>query len=192
MNVGLLPGLTNVIRFPLEQRARPSMLLIDEIAPDIREVLMIAEAFQLDGYDPGLTDAADQEMGARIAEQLLPAAPQDRMAALDALLAPVVERAVEACRQAHAASVQGVEAQQRLHRAKTEGGAWTELLEERAEALTRHAAESLLEAHARCQEAWGASRAVRLATHGEGWRPRGTDNPCDWLVGAERGAKPAA
>ncbi len=192
MNIELLPGLTNVIRFPVEQRVRPSMLVVHEIAPDIREVLMIAEAFQLDGYNPGLTDATDRETGTHIAEQLLPAAPQDWMAALDALLAPVVERAVGACRQAHRASLQGVEAQQKLHRAKTEGGFWMEPLEERAEALTRHAAESLLTAYARCQEAWGVDRAVGLARRGEAWRPRSTDDAGDWLAGAERRAKPAA
>lgn len=192
MNIELLPGLTNVIRFPLEQRVRPSILLVHEIAPDIREVLMIAEAFQLDGYNPDLTDATDRETGAHIAVQLLPAAPQDRIAALEALLAPVVERAVEVCRQAHRASLQAVDAQQKLHRAKTEGGFWMEPLEERAEALTRHAAESLLAAYARCQEAWGVDRAVRLARQGEAWRPRSTDDPCDWLAGVERTAQPAA
>lgn len=192
MNIELLPGLTNVIRFPLEERVRPSILLVHDIAPDIREVLMIAEAFQLDGYDPGLTDAADQETATHIAEQLLPAAPQDWKAALDALLEPVLERAVEACRAAHGASLRAVEAQRKLHRAKTEQGSWLGPLEEHTEALTRHAAELLLVAYARCQEAWGVDRAVGLARSGEAWRPRSTDDPCDWLAGAEQRTKPAA
>ena len=49
MNIELLPGLTNVIRFPLEERARPSCELLREIEPDIREVMSVAEAFGLDG-----------------------------------------------------------------------------------------------------------------------------------------------
>ena len=46
MQIELLPGLTNVIRFPLEERVRPSIMLLHEIEPDVREVLNLAEAFQ--------------------------------------------------------------------------------------------------------------------------------------------------
>lgn len=191
MNIELLPGLTNVIRFPLEQRVRPSILLVHEIAPDVREVLLIAEAFQLDGHDPDLMDATDRETGAHIAEHVLPAAPADAAAALDALLEPVLARAVEACREAHGASLRAVEAQQSLHHAKTERGYWLAPLEERAESLTRQAAELLLAAYARCQEAWGVNRAVGLACRGEAWRPRSTDDRLDWLAGVERRATPA-
>ena len=192
MNIELLPGLTNVIRFPLEQRVRPSILLVHEIAPDIREVLLIAEAFQLDGFEPGLEEAADRETAAHIAEQLLPAAPTELKPALAALLDPVVERAVEACRQAHGASVQAVEAQQTLHWAKTERGSWLQPLEERAEVLTRRAAQLLLLAYARCQEAWGVDRAVGFARRGETWQPRSADDAGDWLAGVDQTEKPAA
>ena len=37
MNIELLPGLTNVIRFPIELRAAPSMDVLYEIEPDSRE-----------------------------------------------------------------------------------------------------------------------------------------------------------
>jgi hypothetical protein len=48
MRIELLPGLTNVIRFPVERRARPTLDLLREIAPDPREVGNVAEAFGLD------------------------------------------------------------------------------------------------------------------------------------------------
>ncbi len=59
MNIELSPGLTNVIRFPVEQPARPSYALLTEIEPDIREVMNVAEAFGLEGVDPTLKDATD-------------------------------------------------------------------------------------------------------------------------------------
>jgi hypothetical protein len=106
-----------------------------------------------------------------IAEQILPAEPHELTVRLDALLQPVVERAVMACRVAHAAATRSVEAQQKLYRAKLEGGYWLAAVEERATSLTEHAAKLLIEAHDRCQEARGVSRAVWYARRGETWRP---------------------
>jgi len=40
---------SNVIRFPVELRAKPSIDLLIEVAPDSREVELIAEAFGFDG-----------------------------------------------------------------------------------------------------------------------------------------------
>ena len=45
MRVELLPGMTNVVRFPLEHRARRTLELLRGVAPDVREVLNVAEAF---------------------------------------------------------------------------------------------------------------------------------------------------
>ena len=39
----------NVIRFPVELRAKPSIEVLMEIQPDVREVMLVAEAFGLDG-----------------------------------------------------------------------------------------------------------------------------------------------
>ncbi len=38
MRVEVLPGMTNVVRFPVERRARPTLELLREIAPDVRVV----------------------------------------------------------------------------------------------------------------------------------------------------------
>ena len=169
MNIEMLPGLTNVIRFPVEQRARPSYELLTEIEPDIREVMNVAEAFALDSYDPNLKDATDQETARILAEQVLPVAGADLNKVLDELLAPAVERAVAACRVAHASSLRTVAAQQRLHAAKVGGSSWLEPLEEHAEATTLETAELLVAASARCQEVRGMKRAIGFAQRGEPW-----------------------
>jgi hypothetical protein len=171
MNIELLPGLTNVIRFPLEERTRPSCELLREIEPDIREVMSVAEAFGLDGYDPNLTDVTDCETARYLAEQILPVAGPDLNRVLDEMMAPVVERAVAACRVAHASSLRTVEAQQRLHAATVGGSSWLEPLKERAEATTQETAELLVAASARCQEVRGMKRAIGFARKGEPWAP---------------------
>ena len=182
MNIEMLPGLTNVIRFPVEQRARPSYGLMTEIEPDIREVMNVAEAFGLEGVDPALKDATDQETARYLAEQVLPIAGPDLGAVLDGLLAPAVERAIEACRSAHASSVRTVAAQQRLHGAKLAGPSWLEPLEERADTSTRETAELLVVASARCQEVRGMKRAIDMARNGEPWTPYDPQSDAqDWL-----------
>ena len=182
MNIEMLPGLTNVIRFPVEQRARPSYAVLTEIEPDIREVMNVAEAFGLEGVDPALKDATDQETARYLAEQVLPFAGPGLSAVLDELLAPAVERAIEMCRAAHASSVRTVAAQQRLHGAKLGGSSWLEPLEERADASTRETAELLVVASARCQEVRGMKRAIDLARKGEPWTPYDAHmDALDWL-----------
>jgi len=182
LNIEMLPGLTNVIRFPVEQRARPSYQLLVEIEPDIREVMNVAEAFGLEGVDPTLKDATDQETARYLAEQVLPIAGSDLNATLDGLLAPAVDRAVEACRSAHASSVRTVAAHQKLHGAKLGGSSWLEPLEERADTSTRETAELLVAASARCQEVRGMKRAIDLARKGEAWTPYDTrTDALDWL-----------
>ena len=66
MRIEMLPGMTNVVRFPVERRARPTLELLRDIAPDVREVLSIAEAFDLDMPAPGLRDRVDLETAEHI------------------------------------------------------------------------------------------------------------------------------
>ena len=195
MQIELVPGLTNVIRFPIEDRVRPSIELIYDIQPDAREVLAVAEAFHFESCDLNFQYVVDQETATFIAEQLPPANSEDLKPALTTLLEPVVAKAVQACRQQRTVAVQAVEAQQRALAAKTASGYWLAPLEERAEALTKQAAELLLEAYARCQEALGVNRAVGIARRGETWAAYNTHADSDeWLIDLEkrRGSRPAA
>ncbi len=67
----------NVIRFPVELRAKPSIEVLMEIQPDVREVMLVAEAFGLDGPDLEGREKADRAMAATIAEADLPADPEE-------------------------------------------------------------------------------------------------------------------
>ena len=172
MQIELTPGLTNVIRFPVEERVDPSIPLLFEIEPDVREVLAIEESFQLEGIDEGLFEASDRETATYIAEQILPTAGGARLRSLlDELLSPIVADAVTACRQAHAASTRAVEAEQKALTAKVAGSRWVALLEAEATSRTEQAARLLIAAHNACRRAHGVNRAVWFAREGEKWRP---------------------
>ena len=184
MNIEMLPGLDNVVRFPVEMRAAPSMELLYDIAPDCREVLLIAESYRLAPPDPELAHQVDEETARYVAEHVLPLAPSERPAALGALLDPVVRRAVEACRDADRVSKRLVRAEQALLHARTEAGSSPPLLEEEANALSWRAAELLVLAHERCEEARGVNRAVGIAHRDETWTPYSAAETADWLVEA--------
>lgn len=187
MNIELLPDLTNVIRFPVEEVARPSYELLSEIEPDVREVMLVAEAFQLEGDDPGRQDATDRQTAIHIAEQIVPVAGADLARLLDEMMEPAIEGAVLACRAAHRSSVRTAVAQQKLHAAQVDGGSWLEALEERAEASTNETAQLLIDAAARCAEVRGMRRAVDLAKEGKPWTPNDRHaDQLEWLADVER------
>ncbi len=171
MRVELVAGTTNVVRFPLERRAAPTMELVRAIAPDVREVLNIADSFGLALPEGDVRQASDRMMAEHIAQNVRPEPGAERRAALEALLAPMVAGAVAACRDAADAAQAATEAQQRVVEAQSRGGYWLPPLEERAESLTVGAARLMVEAHLRSEETEGAHRAVRLALHGEAWAP---------------------
>ena len=171
MNIELLPGLTNVVRFPVELRVAPSMGVIAEIRPDVREVELVAESFHLELPGPDLRQQVDAQTAAYIAEHILPLTPAEQKAALAELLHQVETDAVAACRRADRVSQASSAAQQRLARVRADGGSWLASLETAAEALTQEAAELLIAAHVRCEEASGVNRAVGLARRGEPWAP---------------------
>ena len=187
MPVELLPGMSNVVRFPVERRARPTLELLRDIAPDVREVLNLGEAFGMEAPVPDLRERADAATAEYIGNQV-PAHGQERDGMLRALQAEAVARAVAAARAAHGASLEATEAQQVLLHAQTDGRFWIDPLRERAERLTERAAVLLIEAHVRSEEAEGAARAVRLALRGEAWSPRDVAAEMEELLGLRRAA----
>jgi hypothetical protein len=171
MRIELLPGLTNVVRFPLERRARATLQLLRDIAPDVRELMSITQAFGLAAPVSDLRDRTDAETAEHILNHV-PETGEKRRAALDALLEPVVTRAVGACRAAHDLSLETTDAHQAMVRAQMYWRSGVPPLQERAEALTLKTVELLVEAHARVEEAEGVARAVGIAQRGETWTPR--------------------
>jgi len=189
VNIELLPGLTNVVRFPIELRAAPSMEVLYEIEPDSRGVSLIAESYMLEMPEAELFDLVDQETALHIALHILPLAPAEQKTALAALLDPVVTLAIAACRDADRTSKQLVKAEALLLRAKTEGGYTMQPLEENANTLSQQAAELLILAHRRCTEAHGVNRAVGMARRGETWTRYSAAETTEWLIAAGEAAR---
>ena len=184
MNIELLPGLTNVVRFPLEQRVAPSMELIAVIEPDVREVLRVGESFFIELPEHDLRERVDAETARYVAEHVLPLAPAERGPALDELLRPVVARAIAACRRADQVSQRAFEAQRHLLEMRTEHGACEGPVQRNADAFLQEAAELLILAHRRCQEAHGVDRAVGMARRDEAWTPDSVESATEWLIAA--------
>ena len=188
MRIELLPGLTNVVRFPVERRASPTLDLLREIAPDPREVGNVAEAFGLDYPIVGLRDAADADTAEYIHGHVPDDPGKARQAALRELLEPLLIQAVTACRDAHDAAVAASEAQQQLVHAQTTGSFWIEPITQRADKLSGRAAELLVQAHLRYggNRRRGAGRADRGA--GEAWAPIDRDAEFAEAFGLTRSA----
>lgn len=170
MRTELLPGTLNVLRFPAERRARPTLALLREIAPDMREVWAAAEAFLLTPPPYDLRHTVDADAAEHIANHA-PAGGPEREAMLTEMLDAVVLPAVAAVRAAHDARVEALDAQQALLRAQASGGFWIEPLRERSGKLGLRLAELLVTAHAQAEMALGVARAVDLARRGETWMP---------------------
>lgn len=183
MRAESLPGMTNVVRFPVERRARPTLELLREIAPDVRTMPAMAEALGVEAPSPRLRDEADAAMAEWIVNQVPPAGPE-RAAMLAGFREEAIGGAISACRAVHDASLQVADARQALIRAQTEGGYWMAPLRARVEALTEQLGLLLLAAHARAEEAEGIARAVDLARAGEPWSPFDVRVATDWLIGA--------
>jgi hypothetical protein len=121
MRIELVAGATNVVRFPVERRVRPTMDLLRELAPDVREAMNVAESFGLSMPEHDARHTADAEMADHIMNHVRPEPGPQRRASLEALLEPMIVRAVAACRTAHEAALMATEAQQRMVDAQSQG-----------------------------------------------------------------------
>jgi hypothetical protein len=186
MTIELLPGTTNVLRFPTEERARPTLDLLREIAPDPQEVSLIAEGYGLDMPSHDFRHRIDAEAAEHILNNVEREPGEAGAEALRQLLAPLVEGAVQACREARRAAGVAAEARDRLGAASAAGGYWLEPLEARAAALSRQAAELMVVAHMRSEEAEGVARAVSLARSGQPWTPFNVQHAAETLFCGER------
>lgn len=176
----LLQGQTNVFRFPTERRAPATLDLLYNLLPDVRDVMNVAEAFDLGLPGIELRDAVDAETAEYILNSVTTERGERRRQVLDDLLNPLLTDAVGACRLAQDKSAAANEIQLRLTQA-TKRGDWTGSLEEHALIAAIAAAEALVAAHVKAEEAQGVARAVGLAKRGEMWIPRSAEAELAWL-----------
>ena len=175
----------NVVRFPVELRARPSIDLLIDVAPDSREVELIAEAFGFEAPDPEGRAMADRAMAERIVAMDLPIDRQERRAALNAILKPLVDRAVAACGEARQTALRSDEAGAKLASAQIEGGYWLAPREDAANHWAVESARLQLAAYEAAQAAHGAGRAIEFAKRAEPWRPSNVEEDIDALIAAQ-------
>ena len=171
MRLEFMPIHPNVVRFPLERRVAPSLSLVRQIAPDPREVAVVAEVFGLPPVTTAWRQDADAAMAARLRRQTLPVEPEARRLALGRLLRPLVVRAVQACVRAEQVLGAAVEAQQRHLETEQAGFLYARSLRVAADAWAVAGVHAFVAAFRRSEEAEGAARAIGLARRGEVWRP---------------------
>jgi hypothetical protein len=184
VRIELLAGQSNVVRFPIELRQAPSLDVVASMEPDFRAVCYVAESFAIALPPADLRHRVEGETASYIATHLLPLARHERRAALDELTRPVLAAAVEACRRAERAAGRSAVAERNLLRAETEGSYWVQSLAAAADASAQEAAELLIAAHQRCEEAHGVSRAVAFAQREEPWTPVRPTALTEWLIAA--------
>ncbi len=168
----LLPGSSNVYRFPVEIAAKPTADLLRSVAPGVREVSLVAEAFGLEEPPMEVRNASDRAMAERIAATTC--WPEDSRAtgsALEAMLRLLVERAIRMCREAREAGSRSDDAAEKFVSAELEGGYWLKPLKDASDYWAMESARRLIEAYAAAETAFGAERAVGFALRGEAWSP---------------------
>jgi hypothetical protein len=179
MPIELLPGTDNVLAFPVEMRAKPSLLLLHELRPDIRILFIQAQGRGFELPDHGLRDRTDEATAEHIAAHL-DAGGRAPARFLDELLDPLLHRAIDAARKAAIA-----EATAREARRVAEGPHAPDFLKEHALTMSKEAVRLGLEAHALCEETLGVERAVRYAREGEPWVPRDHNADTEAMIAAE-------
>ena len=182
MTYEVLDGTTNVVRFPIEERARPSIELMRDIRPDVRVLLANAETFGFEAPSPMLRSLADRETACHIEASMSQGELPSAEFVAD-LVEPLVLRAVTASRDAIKAS-RDTEAAQLLANAALLGGhSDAEWLQQRADAAAQRTVEMGLIAHSFAEEVEGASRAIDLARQGVTWTPRSSASESDdWMA----------
>lgn len=182
MTYELLNGTLNVIRFPVEDRARPTIELMRDLRPDPRVVLYNAEVFGFDPPPVTLQSDVDRETASHIATET-PAGERTSAMFLDGLLDPVVSRAVTLAREAAKAQREATDAHNRAAHATVAESVEAEWLQQRATAAAIRVTEFGLMAHLAADEAEGVARAVKLAREGTPWTPRNrAEEGDDWMM----------
>jgi len=171
MRVDYLPGYDNVIRFPVERDARPTLALLREIAPDPRDVFYVVDAFQIEPPIHGLRDAVDRETAEFILNNIDDEPGARRRQELDRLLAPLVVKAVKLCQDHDRMAGEIDRAYDHFDKARGKNDQTSALWMNVYEAKVMATTQLLIEAYEASERAEGAARAVAYAMRGERWEP---------------------
>jgi hypothetical protein len=179
----------NLVRFPVEKRARASYEMMCDLAPDWRMISYLIDALEIEDFDPNLRDAADRDMAQNLAAMVVPEGNATRRNFFTALreevLAPAIAACIEAKRladDAYRASRMAIDTQQ-----KEELNAFA--LGRRANHHLNVSARAALEANRLCEIARGQCRALTLVEMHEPWVPFDAREAGAWLVEAAKPAK---
>jgi len=188
MRVDYLPGYDNVIRFPVEQDARPTLALLREIAPDPRDVFYAVDAFRIEPPIHGLRDAVDRETAEFILNNIDEEPGARRRQELDGLLLPLVIKAVKLC-QEHDRMAQEIDrAWGHYEKARGKDDRASALWMNVYEAKVMAATQLLIEAYEASERVEGAARAVAYAMRGERWEPHDPEKAMLELCSLQKGS----
>lgn len=172
----------NVVRFPIERRA--TLELLRHIAPDVREISLLADTYDL-AVPADLEARADQAAAEFILNQV-PASGPERATMLREMLAEALADAFAAVRVSEHAAYAARDARERHATYKDTEYTYTAAdIAHQAAERSLAAAEALITAQGRALEAYGVARVVDLACRGEPWTPRNVHAEMDWLIEAE-------
>ncbi len=172
MHIELLPGTANVVRFPVERRAKATMELLWEIQPDLDVVHLNADTFGLEVPEMTELEAeTDAETAEWIANQVPPRGPE-RAVMLRELEQVALEDAVKACLKSSDAWAEVREAERLVKEAEDEGHSAIDALRGRVCELARKASALMVVAASKAAGVRGVSRAVGIARRSETWAPR--------------------
>lgn len=173
---------------PPPPAARPTLDLLDALAPDDEDVRELAAEAGFDEPAWEVRREADRTAAAWIALHLRPDdPPADRAAALDGLEEEAVAAALPLCRAAHE-RFRLLRVARDGHRALLAAGPATpraalEAATARLAAAHRAAAEASVEAALAACRAHGVARAVRFARRGEPWIDPEVEAEADEIFG---------
>ena len=177
---GMAMDVTNVVRFPIERRE--TLNLLYTVIPDPREVIALAETYDL-AIPLDLQDRADLDAAEHIAKQALPDSPA-RWELLRSMVNQAVSIAIASSLRARRTA--GTATTARFELRRIEGlGAVDFDGDEDLRQLSFEAAEATAKAYGHALAAFGVARAVDLATRGVTWTPRLVENDVNWLIDAE-------
>jgi hypothetical protein len=174
----------NVVRFPIEARAKPTIETMLDLAPDCRMIPVMVEAFDLEEFDPDFRHSVDKETADRLSAMNLPTSLEARFEILEPISQKAITEAIATCAAAQRAADAAYEARLVALESPLPEDVNGKALHLRADRFLRASAIATLEAHRLCEAASGQARAINFFAAGEEWYPFDPKEAGEWLLDA--------